>query len=89
MAEAALPPTLLRGPGEVTRSETKFSRGGLGELSWAQIRGPRVSPWRHERVKRYGVFVRAREHTQSVPSGKVSVRSHKALIGNLVTYDRY
>lgn len=83
-------PTLPRGPGEVTRSETKFSRGGLGELSWAQIRGPRpLPPWRHERVKRYGVFVRAPEHTQSVPSGKVSLCSHKALIGNLVTYDRY
>lgn len=28
------------GPGEVTRTETKFRRRELGELSWAQIRGP-------------------------------------------------
>lgn len=54
-----------------------------------RLGAPGSPPWRHERVKRYGVFVRAQEHTQSVPSGRVSVCSHKALIGNLVTYDRY
>ncbi|CAB1460773.1 unnamed protein product [Pleuronectes platessa] len=77
---------LPRGPGEVTHTETEFRRGEQGELSRAQIRGPRLSQWRHESVKRYVcVSVRAGDRTrkQSHQTGSGRLLSAAAVLAPL------